>query len=86
MIFRLTTHLLGNHYDESSEIWASNTGNGEQLNETADESTAMNDLALDLQLGMDVVDIPCHLYGVVSEQHHGLPCLLIAVLLHIPPW
>lgn len=82
--FLLTTHLLSNHDCESSQIGAAHAGNGKQFHEAASVVALAQDLALELQLGVNSVHVASALDVVVSELDHGLPSIVVTTFLHEP--
>lgn len=79
-----TAHLLSNHHHERSESSATQTRDGEQLNEALNVVGAAKNLPLNLQLSVDVVEITSGLERVVTELEKRLHGLLVLVLLHVP--
>lgn len=79
-----TTYLLGNHDGESGQVGAAHTRDGEELEEAGDVIALAHDLLLDDELGMDSVHVSGHLNLVVAQLDHGIPCVGVAVLLHVP--
>lgn len=79
-----TTHLLGNHHHERGEGSAAEARNGEQLDEALGVVGAVQNLPLDLELGMDVVEVSSGLDGMVTEPEQRLHGLLVLVLFHVP--
>ena len=79
-----TAHLLGQHDGEGSEGGAANTGDGEELTDTAGVVGAADELVLNLELGADVVDVASNLDLMGTQTSERFPSLDVAALLHQP--
>lgn len=77
-------HLLSNHDRPRSQSCATDSRDGEELAKTLDKARPANDVALDFDLGVDVVQIASGLEGMVAEDEKTLHGLLITSLLDIP--
>lgn len=79
-----SAHLLRNHDRKGSQVGAAHAGNGEELAEAGGVVGLADDLFLNLELGADVEDVASNLDVVEAEHGHGLPCVGVALLLHVP--
>lgn len=61
-----TTHLLGKHDSEGGKSRTADTGNGEQLDKALDVVASSDKGVLNLDLGVDVVQVACCLELTVS--------------------
>lgn len=79
-----TTHLLCDHYCETSKGGTPNPGNSEQFSETTDVITRTRNVMLDLDLSIDVVQIACSLQSGIAQTTQRLICVAKLALLDVP--